>query len=205
MTDLRPGPTPVDAQLVALARDVAAHVEDYLSALQAIARDGDAGSSVPLLRPEQEYQPYVGPEADLDELRLRLAQILGGVDTYSFVFDPYRPEVVESQLSDDLVAIASDLENGMRHLRDGNVAEALWWWQFSYVSSWGNLAGAALNALWSIVHHDRLDTDVTVDEDQVEAADEILGRAESPAQSPAESDPETPSAEMPPGSATAPR
>ena len=195
MTDLRPGPTPVDAQLVALARDVAAHVEDYLSALQAIARDGDAGSSVPLLllelgqisltgarlgaqvdiRPEQEYQPDVGPEADLDELRLRLAQILGGVDTYSFVFDPYDPDVVDSQLSDDLTSIASDLENGMRHLRDGNVAEALWWWQFSYVSSWGNLAGAALNALWSIVHHDRLDTDVTVDEDQVEAAIEILG------------------------------
>ena len=23
----------------------------------------------------------------------------------------------------------------------GDVAEALWWWQFSYVSSWGNLAG----------------------------------------------------------------
>ena len=27
--------------------------------------------------------------------------------------------------------------------RLGNVFEALWWWQFSYVSSWGNLAGAA--------------------------------------------------------------
>ncbi len=68
--------------------------------------------------------------------------MLDGVDTYSFVFDPYVPELVESQLSDDLTSIATDLENGLRHFRAGDVAEALWWWQFSYVSSWGNLAGA---------------------------------------------------------------
>ena len=92
-------------------------------------------------------------------MRLRLAGILDNVDTYSFVFDPYVPEVVESQLSDDLTSIATDLENGLRHYRAGNVDEALWWWQFSYVSSWGNLAGAALNALLSVVAHDRLDAE----------------------------------------------
>ena len=96
-------------------------------------------------------------------MRLRLAELLDSVDTYSFVFDPYVPEVVESQLSDDLTSIATDLENGLRHYRAGDVAEALWWWQFSYVSSWGNLAGAALNALLSVVAHDRLDADVTVE------------------------------------------
>ena len=93
-------------------------------------------------------------------MRLRLAEMLDSVDTYSFVFDPYVPEVVESQLSDDLTSIATDLENGLRHYRLGNVDEALWWWQFSYVSSWGNLAGAALNALLSVVAHDRLDADI---------------------------------------------
>ena len=67
--------------------------------------------------------------------------------------------MVESQLSDDLTSIASDLENGLRHYRSGDVAEALWWWQFSYVANWGNLAGAALNALLSIVAHDRLDAE----------------------------------------------
>jgi hypothetical protein len=189
-------PDTLDPEVVRLAAEVALHVEDYLSALQAIATDGDPGSSVPLLllqlsqisltgarlgarvdfKPHEEYQPDVGPEPEVDDLRMRLAEILGGADTYSFVFDPYRPEMVESQLSDDLVAIATDLENGLRHLRAGNVDEALWWWQFSYVSSWGNLAGAALNALWSVVHHDRLDVDVTVDDDQVEAANELLGR-----------------------------
>ncbi|WP_341241504.1 hypothetical protein [uncultured Nocardioides sp.] len=50
----------------------------------------------------------------------------------------------------------------------------MWWWQFSYVSSWGNLAGAALNALLSVVAHDRLDVDVDLDADQVAAADALL-------------------------------
>ena len=65
--------------------------------------------------PTSDYQPDVGPDADLDELRLRLAELFGGVDTYSFVFDPYDPEQVESQLSDDLTQVAADLENGLRH------------------------------------------------------------------------------------------
>jgi len=84
------------------------------------------------------------------------------------------PEVVESQLSDDLTSIAADLENGLRHYRAGDVAEALWWWQFSYVSSWGNLAGAALNALLSVVSHDRLDVDNESEIEQLEVAEEIL-------------------------------
>jgi hypothetical protein len=116
----------------------------------------------------------VGPEPDLDQMRLRLAGILDSVDTYSFVFDPYVPEVVESQLSDDLTSIATDLENGLRHYRNGNVEEALWWWQFSYVASWGNLAGAALNALLSVVAHDRLDAEIDGEEERVAAADEML-------------------------------
>jgi len=183
-----------DPALTRLADQTAAEAEQFLGALTAIARDADAGRAVPLLlleiaqvsltgarlgaqrdvEPIEEYQPDVGPEADLDALRLRLAAVLGDLDTYSFVFDPYVPEVVDSQLSDDLVSIASDLENGLRHYRDGDVAEALWWWQFSYLANWGNLAGAALNALLSVGTHDRLDTDVDLDADQVAAADEML-------------------------------
>ncbi|MCW2853401.1 MAG: hypothetical protein JWM84_3065, partial [Nocardioides sp.] len=124
--------------------------------------------------PTADYQPDVGPEADLDEMRLRLAELLGNVDTYSFVFDPYVPDVVESQLSDDLTSIASDLENGLRHYRLGDVSEALWWWQFSYVASWGNLAGAALNALLSVVSHDRLDVDNDEEIEQIVAAEAVL-------------------------------
>jgi hypothetical protein len=187
----------VDSETEEFAAQIADQVESFLIALKAIAREADGGRAISLLlleisqvllagarlgaqrdfTPAQEYQPDVGPEPDLDAMRLRLASMLDAVDTYSFVFDPYVPEVVESQLSDDLTSIASDLENGLRHYRLGNVEEALWWWQFSYVASWGNLAGAALNALLSVVAHDRLDADFTGEEEQLAAADEMLGSA----------------------------
>ena len=177
------------------AQQIADQVESFLLALRAVAREADGGRAISLLlleisqillagarlgaqqdfTPRTEYQPDVGPEADIDEMRLRLAELLGNVDTYSFVFDPYLPEVVESQLSDDLTSIATDLENGLRHYRSGNVAEALWWWQFSYVSTWGAEASAALRALQSVVAHDRLDADFESEQDDVEAADEMLG------------------------------
>ena len=54
----------------------------------------------------------------------------------------------------------------------------MWWWQFSYVSSWGNLAGAALNALLSVVAHDRLDTEFTGEDGDVAAANEMLDEGE---------------------------
>ncbi len=176
------------------AAQIADQVESFLIALRAVAVEGDPGTGISLLlleisqillagarlgaqidfTPASDYQPDVGPEADLDGLRLRLAELFGGVDTYSFVFDPYDPEQVESQLSDDLTSIAADLENGLRHFRNGDTAEALWWWQFSYVSSWGNLGGAILNALLSIVTHDRLDVEFVGESDQVAAATEML-------------------------------
>jgi hypothetical protein len=186
--------TRVDDETAEFAQQIADSVESFLLALRAIAREATGGQAISLLlleisqvllagarmgaqrdfTPSSEYQPDVGPEADLDGLRLRLAGMLGNVDTYSFVFDPYVPEVVEGQLSDDLTSIASDLENGLRHYRSGDIDEALWWWQFSYVSSWGNLAGAALNALLSVVSHDRLDVDNDEEIEQIEVAEEIL-------------------------------
>ena len=198
MTDQQLEPTVAIDEKV--AREIADSVESFLLALRAIAREGDAGPAIPLLlleisqvllagarlgaqqdfTPISEYQPDVGPEADIEDLRLRLADMLGNVDTYSFVFDPYVPEVVESQLSDDLSSIATDLENGLRHYRIGDLAEALWWWQFSYVSHWGNLAGAALNALLMVIAHDRLDVDNSEELDQLEVADEILDPPPAP-------------------------
>ncbi|MCB8955371.1 MAG: DUF5063 domain-containing protein [Nocardioides sp.] len=195
MTDVTPM-TPLDSETEEFALQIADQVESFLIALQAIARENDGGRAISLLlleisqvllagarlgaqrdfTPAVEYQPDVGPEPDLDEMRLRLAEMLGTVDTYSYVFDPYVPGTVESQLSDDLTSIATDLENGLRHFRLGNVHEALWWWQFSYVSSWGNLAGVSLNALLSVVAHDRLDAEVVVEEDEelLAVADEML-------------------------------
>jgi hypothetical protein len=176
------------------AQSVADSFSSFLLALREIAREGDVGPAISLLlleisqisltgarlgaqrdfEPREEYQPDVGPESDLDEMRMRLAEMLDNLDTYSYVFDPYVPEVVESQLSDDLTSIASDLETGLRHYRRGDVAEALWWWQFSYVASWGNLAGVALNALLSVVAHDRLDAEFTGEDEDVAAANQLL-------------------------------
>jgi len=184
----------LDPDLEEFAGQISDQIESFLVALQAIVRDEDVGRAISLLllevsqvllagarlgaqadfTPEQKYQPDVGPDPDLDAMRLRLARMLDSVDTYSYNFDPYDPELVESQLSDDLTTIATDVANGLRHYRAGNVLEALWWWQFSYVVSWGNSASAALRALQSIVAHDRLDAEFTGDEEQVAAANEML-------------------------------
>ncbi|HCB07578.1 MAG TPA: DUF5063 domain-containing protein [Nocardioides sp.] len=181
------------------AQSVADSFSSFLLALREIAREGDVGPAISLLlleisqislagarlgaqrdfEPREQYQPDVGPESDLDELRMRLAAMLDNLDTYSYVFDPYVPDMVESQLSDDLTSIASDLETGLRHYRQGDVPEALWWWQFSYVSSWGNLAGVTLNALLSVVAHDRLDTEFSGEDEEVAAANEMLDEGET--------------------------
>ncbi|CAB4955435.1 unannotated protein [freshwater metagenome] len=183
-----------DADHIKFEEQIADSVTSFLLALREIAREGNGSEAVSLLlleisqvllagarlgaqtdfAPREEFQPDVGPEADIDELRLRLADMLEGVDSYTFVFDPYVPEVVESRLSDDLASIAIDLENGLRHFRAGNVEEALWWWQFSYVNNWGNLGGAALNALLTVVAHDRFDTDFVANAAAVAVADEML-------------------------------
>ncbi|HET7689165.1 MAG TPA: DUF5063 domain-containing protein [Nocardioidaceae bacterium] len=189
----------LESDLEDFAQQIADQVESFLLALRAIARGEEPGSSISLLllevsqvllaggrlgvhedfQPSEEYEPDPGPDPDLDDLRLRLAVLLEPVDAYTEVFDPYvdPPELVSSLLSDDLTSIASALAHGLRHYRDGRVDEALWWWQFSYVSTWGGEASAVLRALQSIVSHDRLDSDFASEADQVEAAEEMLGSA----------------------------
>lgn len=173
--------------------EIADQVESFLIAVRAIATEADSGRAIPLLLLEvsqvllagarlgiqtevaidDEFQPDVGPEADVEALRLRLAEILGDIDTYGFVFNPYLPDEVTSQISDDISAIVAELENGLRHYKLGNVDEALWWWQFSYLNSWGNLAGAVHNALLTVVSHDRLDRDLPDESDQLAVAGEV--------------------------------
>lgn len=191
---------PLDAETEEFAQQIADQVESFLVALQAIAREEDAGRVISLLllevsqvllagarlgvqrdfTPAEEFEPDAGPDPDLDEMRLRLARLLDGVDEFTEVFDPYaldaegRPDLLEASLSDDLTSVASALAHGLRHFRAGRVEEALWWWQFSYVASWGSEASGALRALQSIVAHDRLDADFSGEIEQVAAADEML-------------------------------
>ena len=180
------------------AQQIADQVESFLVALQAIADEEDPGRAVSLLLlevsqvllagarlgvqtdflPAEEFQPDAGPDPDLDELRLRLAKMLDGVDVYSEVFDPYTdPEIETSVISDDLASVAAAVAHGLRHYRAGRTAEALWWWQFSYVATWGSEASGVLRALQSIVTHDRLDADFDGEDEQVAAADEMLEEA----------------------------
>jgi Domain of unknown function (DUF5063) len=162
-----------------LAQSIADQTESFLLALREIARTGERATAVPLLLllvsqlllagarlgvqidfvPRDEFEPDVGPDPDLDAMRDRLARLLEGVDDFTEVFDPYAdpPELVSSRLSDDLADIASSVAHGLQHYRSGSTEEALWWWQFSYVASWGAEASASLRALQSVIAHDRLD------------------------------------------------
>ncbi|HYU84947.1 MAG TPA: DUF5063 domain-containing protein [Kribbellaceae bacterium] len=133
--------------------------------------------------PEERYETDAGPDPDLDAMRDRLAALFEGLDEYAEVFDPYGnpPEIMVYRLSDDLTAIANDLVHGLAHYEAGRIDEALWWWQFSYVSSWGAAASAVLRAIQSLIAHDRLEpahdpqTEAT-DRELVEVADEAVSR-----------------------------
>lgn len=162
------------------AVQVSDQIESFLVAVTEVAKGDDPDSAVPYLLlelsqlllaggrlgahedfvPVERYEPDIGPEADVDELRLKLAALLEPVDVYSEVFDPYVPRSapVACRISDDLAGILTDLRHGMAHYNAGRVTEALWWWQFSYLSNWGSIASAALRALQSLVNHVRLDT-----------------------------------------------
>jgi Domain of unknown function (DUF5063) len=162
------------------AQEIADQVESFLIALREIARSEDQATAVPMLLleisqlmlaggrlgaitdvvPVERFEPDAGPDPDLDELRERLGYLLADVDVYTEVFDPYaqQPELLHGRLSDDLAGIASALVHGLKHHRAGRIDEALWWWQFSYLSSWGAEAGAVLRALHSVVAHARLDS-----------------------------------------------
>jgi Domain of unknown function (DUF5063) len=106
--------------------------------------------------PEGRFEPDAGVEPDVDRLRAALAERLAPVDSYIEVFDPYAsPELVAGRLSDDLTAIVSDLLHGLAHHTAGRTLEALWWWQTTYLSSWGDSGAMALRALRSLVSHVR--------------------------------------------------
>ena len=170
--------TPEPREDLELATDVARDVRSFLQTLELVA-SGRAGSqSVALLLLDvaqmcvagahlgartdvildSNVEPLLDPAPDLDAVRDGLIRELDPVDTYLEVFDPYADEdPVPYRLSDDLADMANDLVRGLLHYDAGRGREALWWWQFTYLNSWGGSAGAALRALQSVVAHVRLD------------------------------------------------
>src|SRR3954449_5235669 len=110
--------------------------------------------------PSERFEPDAGPDPDIDPVRAGLANLLEGLDEYADIVDPLTSgELIRGVLSDDLADVAADLAHGLRHYRDGRIDEAIWWWQFSYLSTWGVRATSALRVLQSMLGHLRLDVD----------------------------------------------
>jgi hypothetical protein len=139
-----------------------------LLALSQILAMGARLGAIEDVVPAERFEPDVGPDAELDPLREGFANLFDGLDEYADLVDPVTsPEVTQGALSNDIAVIASALSHGLKHYREGRVSEALWWWQFSYLSDWGDRAAMALRVLQGMLAHIRLDAD-----------DEIVAEAE---------------------------
>lgn len=169
------------------AREMQDEVSAYFLSLEEVASGDAAESALPLLLlsvgqlcsagarlgalvdvvPTERFEPDAGPDPDLERIREALRELLGGLDAYVDLEDPVLTgEVTGGSLSDDLVAVAADLSHGQVHALAGRPTEAMWWWQFSYLSSWGERAASALRVLHTLLAHVRLDAD---DEQVMEA------------------------------------
>ena len=169
-----------DDTLAPVADDTAREARTYLQALTEVASGAQTETALPVLLltvsqvlvtgarlgaitdvvPSERFEPDAGPDANVDPLRQALQNLLDGLDEYADVVDPLTGiELTRGSLSNDLVDIASALAYGLRHYEAGRITEALWWWQFSYLSAWGDRAASALRVLHSVLSHLRLDAD----------------------------------------------
>lgn len=168
------------SDLRALADDSAAEARTYLATVSGIASGANPAAALPLgllalsqvlvmgarlgaiedVVPEDRFEVDPGPDVELDPLRENLTNLLEGLDDYADVVDPVtEPELTTGSLSNDLTVVASALTHGLRHHEEGRILEALWWWQFSYLSDWGERAASALRVLQALLAHIRLDAD----------------------------------------------
>jgi len=167
-----------DADLRDIARAVAEEARSYLSTVTEVAAGTNPEATLPLVLlavsdilaagarlgattdvvPSERFEPDLGPDPDVDPLHANLANVFEGIDDYVEVVDPLLGEDVEhASVSGDLVAIAGALAQGLRHYETGAVLEALWWWQFSYLSDWGERASSVLRTVQTMLAHLRLD------------------------------------------------
>ena len=180
MPDTTPDSTSTPADLADVAVAVAAEARRFGQTITEVAAGANPEVALPLLLlavsdvlavgarlgamvdvvPPERFEPDVGPDPDLDPLRSALENVLEGIDDYVEIDDPVLGgQTVSSTLSGDLLHIAGALSQGQRHFQSGQVLEALWWWQYSYLSNWGERASAVLRVLQTILAHLRLDVD----------------------------------------------
>ena len=177
---MTPHHTTVDADLRDIAVAVADESRRYLTTVTEVAAGSAPNAALPLLLlavsdilaagarlgattdvvPVERFEPDVGPDPDVDPLRANLANVFEGIDEYVEIVDPLLGvEVERSSVSGDLVGIAGALAQGLRHYENDHVLEALWWWQFSYLSDWGERGSSVLRTLQAILAHLRLDVE----------------------------------------------
>lgn len=172
--------TDLDSDLTLLGATTAAVAERFLATVREVAAGSTPDAAIPLLLlavsdlaaagarlgaivdvvPAERFEPDDGPDADVEPLRTSLANVLDGIDEYSEVPDPLvSADVASGAISNDLADICQALLVGLQHQRAGHLSEALWWWQFSYLSSWGERAASAMRVLLTLIAHLRLDVD----------------------------------------------
>lgn len=178
-------------ELQSLGDDSAREARDYLSSVGDVASGASPDTAIPILLlavsqvlvagarlgaitdvvPDERFETDAGPDADVDPVRQGLVALFDSLDEYVHVVDPLvSAEVTTGSLSNDLAEVAAALAHGLQHFESGRVSEALWWWQFSYLSSWGDSASRALRVLQAVLGHIRLDADSdTVAEAEFEA------------------------------------
>jgi hypothetical protein len=166
--------------LTLLADDCAQEARTFLSTMTEVASGSVPSAAMPMtllalsqvllmgsrlgaiedVVPEERFEADPGPVADVDPLRTALANLFEGIDDYAHVVDPLLDvEVARSSVSEDVAEIALALSHGLRHHEAGRISEALWWWQFSYLSTWGDSGARALRVMLSLLGHVRLDAD----------------------------------------------
>ncbi len=171
---------PVPQDLATMADSTSQEVQRFVTTVTEVAAGANPEVAIPLLLlavsdvlaagarlgamvdvvPAERFEPDVGPDDDLDPLGQALENLFEGIDDYTEVDDPVLgTELVRSTVSGDLVLIAGALAQGQRHYDAGQVIEALWWWQYSYLANWGERASAVLRMLQAVLAHLRLDVD----------------------------------------------
>ena len=156
------------SELTNLGEDSAREARAYLTSVTEVASGDSPDTAIPILLlavsqvlvagarlgaitdivPDERFEADPGPDVDVDPIRQGLVSLFNGLDDYVHVVDP----LVSAE-------VAAALTHGLQHFESGRVSEALWWWQFSYLSSWGDSATRALRVLQAVLGHIRLDAD----------------------------------------------
>lgn len=173
----------VAGALQLLADDCARNARAYLDAVQVIASGQAPEAALPMallslsqvlvmgaqlgaiedVVPQERFETDPGDDAELDGVRAGLVDVFDGLDDYVDVADPVTdPTPTTGSLSNDFTVIAAALTHGLAHHAAGRIDEALWWWQFSYLSDWGERAAMGLRVVHSLLAHVRLDADEDV-------------------------------------------